>query len=408
MAWIRRVAWLGLSGLGLAYLLAWPIPNRPQAWQAPADPGYSGPHARNNRLAALQLAPLSGLGSAQTQTQADAKDESGAHGPEHILAAGGKLYAGLSNGDVVSWSPESPQTVVRVVNTGGRPLGLDMDAQGRLIVADAMNGVLRVTLAAGAAPRIEPVLTQVQHPVPDDRVAYADAVKVGAGGVIWVTDASRRFGAKAWGSTFDASVQDTMEHSCTGRLIALDPQTLLSRVALQGLCFPNGLAFSGDGKTLYVAETGAYRILALDLARLSLVRTNQGETGVPTLKQAADQGAARVFIDNLPGFPDNLSRSPSGRIWVGLTKPRSHVLDVTAGLPWVRSLVLRLPKALLPVPKPYGHIIAFDDSGRIVDDLQDPQGAYPETTSATEAGGRLFVHSLDAGSIGWMPYNGPR
>ena len=259
----------------------------------------------------------------------------------------------------------------------------------------------------GDRARIEPILTKVQHPGPDDPVAYADAVKVAAGGTIWVTDASRRFGAKAWGSTFDASVQDAMEHSCSGRLIALDPETLQSRVALQGLCFPNGLAFSGDSKTLYVAETGTYRILALDLARLSTVRTAQGDTGVPTLKQAMDQGAARVFIDNLPGFPDNLTRAPSGRIWVGLTKPRSPLLDAMAPYPLARSLVLRLPKSFLPVPKPYGHIIAFDDSGRIVDDLQDPQGSYPETTSATEAGGRLFVQSLHAEAIGWMPYSGP-
>jgi sugar lactone lactonase YvrE len=395
---------LTAAALVAGYLFAWPIPNRPQPWQAPADPGYSGPHARNTRLAALQQAPL---GGAHADAQAPAGAEAAAQGPEHILSAGGKLFAGLSNGDLISWLPDSPQTVTRMVNTGGRPLGLDMDAQGRLIVADAMKGVLRVTLAEGAAPQVEPVLTKVQHPVPDDLVAFADAVKVGAGGVIWVTDATRRFGAKAWRSTFDASVQDTMEHSCTGRLIALDPQTLLSRVALQGLCFPNGLAFSGDGKTMYVAETGTYRILALDLAKLSLVRTNQGETGVPTLQQAMDQGAARVFIDKLPGFPDNLNRSPSGRIWVGLTKPRSHLLDTMADQPWLRSLVLRLPKSFLPVPKPYGHIIAFDDTGRIVDDLQDPAGAYPEATSATEAGGRLFVQSLNAPSIGWMPYTGP-
>ncbi len=380
------------AALAAAYLLAWPIPNQPVAWQAPADPGYQGPHARNTRLAGLQMAAI---------------DLGGGHGPEDILAAGGQVYSGLSSGDVVRWAPEAPQQLVRVVNTGGRPLGLDMDAQGRLIVADAMQGLLRIT-GEGEKAQIEPLLQTVAHPVPDDPVAYADAVKVAADGTIWLTDASRRFGAKAWGSTFDASVQDAMEHSCSGRLIALDPQTRQARVALQGLCFPNGLAFSGDGKTLYMAETGTYRILALDLPKLSVVRTAQGSNGVPSLAQAMAQGGARVFIDNLPGFPDNLTRAPSGRIWVGLTKPRSHLLDLMAGHPLARSVVLRLPKAFLPVPKPYGHIIAFDDTGRIVDDLQDPQGTYPETTSATEVGGRLYVQSLNAGAIGWMPYSGPK
>ena len=283
-----------------------------------------------------------------------------------------------------------------------------MDAQGRLLVADAMRGLLRIT-GEGDKARIDPILTTVQHPVPDDRVGYADAVKVAPDGrTIWLTDASRRFRASDWASTFDASVQDAMEHSCSGRVIALDGDTLQHRVALQGLCFPNGLAFSGDGKTLYVAETGTYRILAIDLAKLSVVRTSQGDVGVPTMQQALDQGAARVFIDNLPGFPDNLERAASGRIWVGLTKPRSALLDAMASHPLARQVVLRLPKAFLPVPKPYGHILAFDDSGHIVDDLQDPSGAYPETTSATEAGGRLFVQSLTASQIAWMPYSGPQ
>jgi hypothetical protein len=64
---------------------------------------------------------------------------------------------------------------------------------------------------------------------------------------------------------------------------------------------------------------------------------------------------------------------------------------------------LRLPRALWPVPKAYGHVIAFDDTGRIVVDLQDATGAYPETTAVTEADGKWFVQSLHAHDIGWMP-----
>ena len=50
--------------------------------------------------------------------------------------------------------------------------------------------------------------------------------------------------------------------------------------------------------------------------------------------------------------------------------------------------------------------IAFDEQGRVVDDLQDPKGAYPETTSATEADGKLFIQSLHARSLAWLPYSG--
>ena len=379
-------SWLTPIVAAAGYLLFWPIAAAPVAWDAPANQGYTGAHAANTRLADLQHMALG----------------AGQSGPEEILAHGGWLYSGLLNGDVVRFDAQGARQSV-VVNTGGRPLGLDIDAQGRLLVADAMKGLLRVT-GVGAQARVETLLTAVSHPVPNDPVRYADAIKVGADGTLWLTDASRRFGAKDLGSTFEASVLDILEHSCTGRLIAQDPATLQARVALDGLCFPNGIAFTADGKQMLLSETGTYRILKIDLAKLSLVRTASGNTGVPTLAQAMQQGAATVLLDNLPGYPDNLTRGEGGRVWVGLTKPRSPVIDAAAHHPMLRAITLRLPRALWPVPKAYGHVIAFDDTGRVLADLQDPQGRYPETTAATEADGKLFVQSLNAGSIGWMPY----
>jgi len=64
---------------------------------------------------------------------------------------------------------------------------------------------------------------------------------------------------------------------------------------------------------------------------------------------------------------------------------------------------VRLPKALWPVPPAYGHVIAFDEAGTIVADLQDPSGKYPETTGVTEIADRLYVQSLHASALGWMP-----
>jgi hypothetical protein len=42
-------------------------------------------------------------------------------------------------------------------------------------------------------------------------------------------------------------------------------------------------------------------------------------------------------------------------------------------------------------------------NGRIVADLQDPDGAYPESTGVTETAERLYIQSLHAGYLGWMP-----
>ena len=73
-----------------------------------------------------------------------------------------------------------------------------------------------------------------------------------------------------------------------------------------------------------------------------------------------------------------------------------------ATMPWLRKVVLRLPRTWWPVPKSYGHVIAFTEDGKVVQDLQDPTGAYPETTGVTETKDRLFIQSLSAKKLGWM------
>ncbi|TAF80369.1 MAG: SMP-30/gluconolactonase/LRE family protein, partial [Curvibacter sp.] len=47
-------------GLVLLYLLLWPVPVSPVVWNAPAAPGYTGPHAVNTRLGNLQMIDLQG------------------------------------------------------------------------------------------------------------------------------------------------------------------------------------------------------------------------------------------------------------------------------------------------------------------------------------------------------------
>jgi hypothetical protein len=69
----------------------------------------------------------------------------------------------------------------------------------------------------------------------------------------------------------------------------------------------------------------------------------------------------------------------------------------------LRELTLRLPRALWPIPPAYGHVIAFNEAGQVLADLQDPSGAYPETTAITETPERLYVQSLHAKTLGWLP-----
>ena len=362
----RLIGFAGLLLLALlAYLFLWPVPIEPVAWQAPAFAGYSGPHAANDRLAAVQLLNVAPE-----------------FGPEHIdFGPDGRLYTGVLSGAILRMNPDGT-SIETVVNTGGRPLGFDFAADGTLVVADAIRGLLRIG-SDGA-------ITVLANEIDGDPIRYADAVIVAADGRIYFTDASRRFSPATLG-TFDASVLDILEHSCTGRVLVYDPQAARTSLVIGGMCFPNGVALSGDERHLFIAETGEYRIWKLDAAARGL--------DAPGALASGD-GRAQVIASNLPGFPDNLTRSPDGRLWTGLTKPRSSAIDGMAAKPWLRALTLRLPKSLWPVPPGYGHVIAYDEGGRVVADLQDPTGRLEETSGVTEHAGRLFVHSLHAQALG--------
>jgi sugar lactone lactonase YvrE len=175
---------------------------------------------------------------------------------------------------------------------------------------------------------------------------------------------------------------EVIEQSASGRVLEYDPVTKQVRTMASGFSFANGIALGEDERWLYVNDTGRYRIWKVDV------------TGaVP----------AKVFLDNLPGYPDNLTRGQDGRIWVGLFGPRSADVDKVADQPFLRKVIMRLPRAMWPLPKHFGHVFAVTEDGQVVADLQDPAGVQINTTGATETADRLYVQSLSARTIGWLP-----
>ena len=67
-----------------------------------------------------------------------------------------------------------------------------------------------------------------------------------------------------------------------------DPATGKTRIVAHGFSFANGIALSADGHTLFVTETGRYRIWKIDGRASGLVVQGGGPQ-------------ARVLLDNLPG-----------------------------------------------------------------------------------------------------------
>ena len=349
----------------IAYLGLWPVPIEPVSWAAPTAPGYVGPHAANTKLAKLNLISLGAE-----------------EGPEHILLAkDGRLYTTVASGNILRMNPDGSGQEV-FANTGGRVLGFDFDAAGNLIAADAVKGLLSISP--------DKRVTVLTDAVGGDPIRYADAVVVAKNGKMYVSDASTRFAPALWGGTFEASILDIIEQSSTGRILEFDPATKATRIVARGLSFANGVALSQDEQTLFVNETGKYRIWKIAVSATNL-----------DVSQFSPQ--ATVLFDNLPGYPDNLLRGLDGKIWVGMAKPRNPTVDKLGNQPFMRKVTLRLPRALWPIPKAYGHVFAFTEDGKVVADLQDPSGAYPETTALTETADRLYVQSLHAKGLGWLP-----
>jgi sugar lactone lactonase YvrE len=359
----------------VAYLTLAPVPAEPVPWQPGANPGYAGPYTQNTRLASLQRIALDGAA------------------PEHVaLGPDGWLYAAVDGGVIERMRPDGSSRAIWA-RSGGRVLGFDWMPDGRLVAADALRGLV----AFDTAPPHR--VTVLADRMPDgDPIRFADAVTVARDGTVYFTDASRHYAPAQYGGAFEASILDVVEHVPTGRVLAWRPGAGKVELVAGGLSFANGIVLSADERSLYVAETGNYRVWRIDPRARGLDLSH----GQP--RAAVDREApARVLLAGLPGFPDNLMRGMDGRIWLGLAGPRTRQVDAMAPHPFMRKLALRLPRALWPVPPAYGHVLAFTDDGKVVADLQDPAGSYPGTTGVLETPDRLYIQSVHAPSLGWLP-----
>lgn len=338
------------------YFLLWPVPIEPVAWQAPPNAGYTGPFASNDRLKGIDTLAIGDN-----------------HGPEAIaLDAQGRIYAATHEGRIVRLQADGSHPE-HWAETGGRPLGVKFDRDGNLLVADAYRGLLKIA-ASGT-------VTVLASEADGKPILYADDLDVAADGKVYFSDASTKFGAKQWGGTYEASLLDIMEHGGHGRLLVYDPGTQKATTLVTGLNFANGVAVSHDQTYVLVNETGSYRVL-----RHWISGPRRGET--------------EPLLEHLPGFPDNISAGFDGRFWVALVSPRNTLVDGLSGRPFLRTVVQRLPGFVRPKATFYGHIIAIDGTGRILANLQDPDGGYRVNTSVTETKDYLYIGSLVMPSIG--------
>ena len=349
----RRVVLLVIVVIA-AFLLLMPTKVQPVAWTPPPAPSLtSGPYADNQRLKGVERVGAEDI-----------------DGPEALLLEDNVLITGLHDGRLIRTSLDGKVTKV-LADTGGRPLGLARHPNGLLVIADGIKGLLSLD-AQGRLIALSTAANGVDFGFTDDVVIDK------SGHYAYFSDASSRFG---YGHDGEAII----EHGGDGRLLRYDFQTGKTAVLLDKLEFANGVTLGPDEAFVLVNETGAYRISRYWLS-------------------GPKAGTHDLFIDNLPGLPDNLAFNGRDRFWVALYAPRNALLDATAAYPFVRKMIVR---AMTVLPKPVekrGFALGLDVEGKVIANLQDgSRDNYSPITTVREYGEWLYFGSLKAKHMARLP-----
>ncbi len=339
------------STLALAsvWLLPQWAPVKAVSWSPPPNPGLSGVYEPNQALASLALLPV---GPA----------------PEHVACSdSGELYTGLEGGDILRRDVAGQW--LRIGTTQGRPLGIRPDTQGGVWIADSMKGLLHMTS--------EGEVIVLADKIGEEPLRFVDDLDVERNGRIWFSDASQRF-------DYRQVALDFFEGSRTGRLLRYDPVTQRVDVMMDGLFFANGVTLGPGDEYVLVNETGMGRVHRLWL-------------------RGARAGERDIFVDALPGTPDNIRFDGVDTFWIAMPSLRASI-DALASLPRLRAVLSLLPLPLLDTAaQPASFVIGVNLEGEVIHNLQDQDNPFHYITGATACGDTLYLGSLRTQAVGSLP-----
>lgn len=286
------------------------------------------------------------------------------HGPEDFALDREKksFFTGCEDGWIKRvWFDEG-----RVENwtfVGGRPLGVALGTNEELIVCELRKGLLNVT-----KDNVEVLCNEAGG----SKFKMPDGVDVSRDGVIYFTDASYKYSP----AKFELEVFEYRPH---GRLIKFDPITKTATVLLKDLYFSNGVALSAQEDFLVFCETFIFRCRKYWL---------KGEKS----------GKVEPFLENLPGFPDNVRVDSEGTFWIGLLGRRTLLWDLIVKYPAFRHVLVRMWSTINPyVLFQKGAILNLNENGEPIAFFDSKS---PIITGAVRLGEHLYFggilgHSLD-------------
>ena len=290
--------------------------------------------------------------------------------PEDIVVdADGALWTGVTDGRIVRIGPDGDVRVVGQIS--GRPLGMAVAHDGRLLICSSPGGLLAMDRATGTTE----VLVEMVDFQP---LTFCSNVVELPDGTIYFTQSTAKF-------TYDHFKGAIIEARGDGGLFRRDPDGTVTTL-LDNLYFANGVTVTADGSALVFAETQGRR-----LSKYWLSGPNAG-----TLTRLAE---------HLPAMPDNISTGSDGRIWVAMVTPRNTAADALAPRPpWLRKVLWKLPDRLQPQIEPVVWAVAFDpDTGAAVAGVHMTHPDFGVVTGLVEHQGRLWMSSIGYPAVAHCP-----
>ena len=333
-----------------AYFFIWPTPVNPVAWEPSPIPALAPPTWEPTSI------------NTQYPNACPACEDI-------AVDAGGIIYGGSADGNIHRFRSLNDTEGDVLVNTGGRPLGLHFDRQDNLWVCDADRGLLKITQEGG----IFPMATAYQN----EDFRFTNDLDIGPSGTVYFTVTSDKYG-------IDEYKFDIIEHRPRGRFFALPPAGKSPSLLANDLYFANGVAVDPEEKFALVCETSNYQVRKIWI-------------------NGPKAGTSEILLENLPGYPDGISRGSNGIYWLTLISPRKAFLEKYMSQPIVMKMVSKLPAALRPAPGRFLHILGINAEGKIIHNIQQKTPNFAQVSSVQEAYGQLFLGSLSENGVGRIP-----
>ena len=292
------------------------------------------------------------------------------HAPEDVVAdADGNIWAGVDDGRIIRISADGNDVRV-MADTGGRPLGLAVSRDGRLLICDSHRGLLRY----------DPVRAEFETLVAEVAgrpLTFCSNVVEASDGTIYFTESTDAFHYEFYKGA-------VIEARGSGALFRRGVDGAVD-VLVSGLHFANGVTLTADESAVVFAETTGCRVSKYWLT---------GERA----------GSISSLVTELPGYPDNIATGRDGRIWVAMASDRNRLSEwFSPRAPILRKLLWQLPYRWMPNPKPTVWAIAFDpDDGHVVTQLRTTHPSFGLVTGVVETGRRLWLGCIGAAAVGYI------